>query len=183
MDDLTDLIDTSNGVFGDFGIYNRSKADMTWNFHSGGALKFNYYSDSLEDFKVRYQGKQYSFIGIDEITHIEYPKFKYLITNNRNAFDIRNRFWGTCNPDPDSWVAKFIDWWIGEDGLPIPERNGVVRYCFMDGDEVNDIYWGDTKEEVYEQCKSIIDKYWLDSYSQYGSPADLFVKVRYIHRS
>ena len=46
----------------------------------------------------------------------------------------------------------------------------------MDGDEVNDIYWGDTKEEVYEQCKSIIDKYWLDSYAQYGSPADLFVK-------
>lgn len=176
VDDLTDLIDTSNGIYGDFGIYNRSKADMTWNFYSGGALKFNYYSDSLEDFKVRYQGKQYSFIGIDEITHIEYPKFKYLITNNRNAFSIRNRFWGTCNPDPDSWVAKFIDWWIGEDGLPIPERNGAIRYCFMDGDEVNDIYWGDTKEEVYEQCKSIIDKYWLDSYSQYGSPADLFVK-------
>lgn len=176
IDDLTDLIDTSNGIYGDFGTYNRSKADMTWNFHSGGALKFNYYSDSFEDFKIRYQGKQYAYIGIDEITHIEYPKFKYLITNNRNAFDIRNRFWGTCNPDPDSWVAKFIDWWIGEDGLPIPERNGVVRYCFMDGDEVNDIYWGDTKEEVYEQCKSIIDKYWLDSYSQYGSPADLFVK-------
>ena len=176
VDDLTDLIDTSNGIYGDFGTYNRSKADMTWNFHSGGALKFNYYSDSFEDFKIRYQGKQYAYIGIDEITHIEYPKFKYLITNNRNAFDIRNRFWGTCNPDPDSWVAKFIDWWIGEDGLPIPERNGVVRYCFMDGDEVNDIYWGDTKEEVYEQCKSIIDKYWLDSYAQYGSPADLFVK-------
>lgn len=176
VDDLTDLVDTSNGIYGDFGTYNRSKADMTWNFQSGGALKFNYYSDSLEDFKVRMQGKQYSFIGIDEITHIEYPKFKYLITNNRNAFDIRNRFWGTCNPDPDSWVAKFIDWWIGEDGLPIPERNGAVRYCFMDGDEVNDIYWGDSKEEVYEQCKSIIDKYWLDSYSIYGSPADLFVK-------
>ena len=72
VDDLTDIVDTSNGIYGDFGTYNRSKADMTWNFHSGGALKFNYYSDSFEDFKIRYQGKQYAYIGIDEITHIEY---------------------------------------------------------------------------------------------------------------
>lgn len=176
IDDLSDLIDTSNSIYGDFGTYNRSKADMTWNFNSGASLKFNYYSDSYEEFKVRMQGKQYAYIGIDEITHMEYNKFKYLLTINRNAFGIRNRMWCTSNPDPDSWVAKFIDWWIGEDGLPIKERDGVVRYCFMDGDEVQDIYWGDTKEEVYEQCRDIIDKYWLDSYAVYGSPADLFVK-------
>lgn len=176
IDDLSDLIDTSNNIYQDFGTYNRSKADMSWNFNSGASLKFNYYSDKYDDFKVRMQGKQFAYIGIDEITHMEYPKFKYLITNNRNAFSLRNRMVGSCNPDPDSWVAKFIDWWIGEDGLPVPERNGVVRYCFMDGDNVNDVYWGDSKEEVYQQCKSIIDKYWLDSYWQYGSPADLFVK-------
>jgi hypothetical protein len=176
IDDLSDLIDTSHSVYGDFGTYNRSKADMTWNFYSGASLKFNYYSDNYEEFKVRMQGKQYAFIGIDEITHIEYQKFKYLITNNRNAFGIHNRIWGTSNPDPDSWVAKFIDWWIGEDGLPIPERNGVVRYCFMDGDDVSNIFWGNSKEEVYEQCKDTIDKYWLPSYDIYGSPADLFVK-------
>lgn len=176
VDDLSDIIDQSSRWYSDFGTYNRSKADMTWNFNSGSILKFNYYSDPYEDFKIRMQGKQYAYIGVDEITHMEYNKFKYLITINRNAYRIKNRFIGTCNPDPDSWVAKFIDWWIGEDGLPIKERDGVVRYCFMDGDEVQDIYWGDTKEEVYEQCRDIIDKYWLDSYSIYGSPADLFVK-------
>ncbi|MGJ7024923.1 terminase large subunit domain-containing protein [Petrimonas sulfuriphila] len=176
VDDLSDLIDTSHSVYGDFGTYNRSKADMTWNFQSGASLKFNYYSDNYEEFKVRMQGKQYSYIGIDEVTHIEYPKFKYLITNNRNAYGIRNRIWGTSNPDPDSWVAKFIDWWIGDDGLPIKERNGVVRYCFMNGDSINDIVWGDSREEVYEQCRSIIDKYWLPAYEEYGTPADLFVK-------
>ena len=26
----------------------------------------------------------------------------------------------------------------------------------MDGDNVSGIYWGDTREEVYEQCKDII---------------------------
>ena len=176
VDDLANIIDESRKIFQDFGEYNKSKSDMTWNLHSGGSIRFNYYSDNYEDFKIRFQGKQFSYIGIDEITHIEYNKFKYLLTCNRNAYRIRNRFWGTCNPDPDSWVAKFIDWWIGEDGFPIPERNGVVRYCFMDGDDVSTIYWGNTRQEVYEQCKEIIDRHWKPSYNQYGTPQELFIK-------
>lgn len=107
---------------------------------------------------------------------MEFAKFQYLITCNRNAHGIRNRFFGTCNPDPDSWVAKFIDWWIGEDGLPIPERDGVIRYCFINGDNVDSIYWGDTREEVYEQCKDIINSYWKPEYEQYGTPQELFIK-------
>ena len=161
-DDLLDLINTSYQLYTQFGTYNKSVNDMTWNFEKGGKLKFSYYADSFEDFKKRFQGKQYSFIGIDEITHSTYEKFKYLITCNRNAYGIRNRFYGTCNPDPDSWVRKFIDWWIGEDGLPIDSRDGVIRYCFMDGDTPDGIYWGDTPEEVYEQCKQIIEPLWRD---------------------
>lgn len=176
VDDLANIIDESKRLFQEFGEYNKSKSDMTWNLNSGGSVKFNYYSDNYEDFKVRFQGKQFSYMGVDEITHMEYNKFKYLITCNRNAYKIRNRFWGTCNPDPDSWVAKFIDWWIGEDGFPIPERNGVVRYCFMEGDDVSTIYWGNTREEVYEQCKGIIDRHWKPEYNQYGTPQELFIK-------
>ena len=133
-----------------------------------GSLKFSHYSDSIEDFKKRFQGKQYAYIGIDEITHCPYDKFKYLITCNRNAFGIRNRFYGTCNPDPDSWVVRMIAYWIDEEGDPIPERDGVVRYCFMDGDTVDTIYWGDSPEEVYEQAKSIIDPLWKVEYEELG---------------
>ena len=176
-DDLLDLVNTSYMLYGQFGQYNKSINDMTWNFKNGGKLKFSYYADSFEDFKKRFQGKQYSFIGIDEITHSEYQKFKYLITCNRNAHGIKNRFWGTCNPDPDSWVRKFIDWWIGEDGYIIPERNGKIRYCFMDGDTPDSIYWGDSPEEVYEQCKDIIDPLWNDSYEALGfNKVTMYVK-------
>lgn len=35
---------------------------------------------------------------------------------------------------------------------------------------------GDTREEVYEQCKSIIDAYWRPEYEQYGTPQELFIK-------
>jgi predicted phage terminase large subunit-like protein len=55
----------------------------------------------------------------------------------------------TCNPDADSWVAKFIEWWIDQDtGYPIPERSGVIRWM-MRRDEV--ITWADTKEELWER--------------------------------
>lgn len=175
-DDLSDLVDVSEGVYRDFGEYNRSKDDMTWNFKHGGWLKFSFHAGSMESFRTRFQGKQFAFIGADEITQMAYEKFKYLITCNRNAFGIRNRFIGTCNPDPDSWVAKFIDWWIGDDGRPIKERDGKIRYCFMDGDTPDTIYWGDTREEVYAQCSDIIDSYWRPEYERYGTPQELFIK-------
>ena len=156
-DDLTDIVNKSYGVFSDFGEYKKSKDLMSWDFKSGGSLTFSFHDGSYNDFRDRFQGREYPVIGIDEITHITYPKFKYLQTTNRNSKGIRNQMIGTCNPDPDSWVATFIEWWIDEDGLPIVSRDGVLRYCFMNGDDVGDIIWGDTPDDVYEAAKSIID--------------------------
>ena len=175
--DFKSIIEKSNILFSQFGTYNKSQNDMTWNFDKGGKLFLSYFSDSIEDFKTRFQGQEYSYIGIDEITHCPYDKFKYLMTNNRNSHGINNRFYGTCNPDPDSWVRKFIDWWIGEDGIPIPERDCVIRYCFMDGDTPDSIFWGDSPEEVYEQCKNIIDPLWKDEFEKLGfNKITMFVK-------
>lgn len=179
--DLDSMINDSNRLYSDFGTYNRSLNDMTWNFSNGGWLKFSYYAGSYAAFKDRFQGRQYAYVGIDEITQCEYKKFKYLITVNRNASNIRSRFWGTCNPDPDSWVRKFIDWWIDDDGYAIPERCGVPRYCYMDGDSPDSIYWGSTREEVYEQCSSIIDGIWNEkmeeAYSLLGlTKLDVLIK-------
>ncbi len=179
--DLDSLINDSYKLYSDFGDYNKSLNDMTWNFHNGGWLKFSYYAGSYQAFKDRFQGRQYAYVGIDEITQCEYKKFKYLITVNRNASHIRSRFWGTCNPDPDSWVRKFIDWWIDEDGYAIPERCGVPRYCYMDGDSPDSIFWGSTREEVYEQCKDIIDPLWNDKLEEVYAPMgmtrlDVYIK-------
>ena len=176
-DDLQSIISDSYKVFSQYGSYNKSQNDMTWNFTNGGWLKFSYYAGAYQDFKDRIQGRQYAYVCIDEGTQCSYKKFKYLLTVNRNAARIRNRFWITCNPDPESWVRKFIDWWVDEDGYIIPERNKVVRYCFMDGDSPDSIYWGDTREEVYEQCKGIIDSLWKDNYAELGyTRQEMFIK-------
>lgn len=53
----------------------------------------------------------------------------------------------SCNPDPDHKIKELIDWHLDEDGYPIPERDGVVRYFIRrDGEFI----WGSTKEELIE---------------------------------
>lgn len=173
-DDLANIIRESNNIYKEKGVYNRSSQLMQWNFYSGAQIKFTYYTGIYEDFCDRFQGRQYAYIGVDEITQMEWEKFKYLITTNRNGAHIRNRFLGTCNPDPDSWVRTFIDWWIGEDGYPIPERNGVVRYCFMGGDSPEEITWGATRMEVYRKIKDKIDD--LVSPNDPDTPENMYVK-------
>lgn len=176
LDDLSDIIDTSGELYGEFGTYNRAKNDMTWNFDNGGWLTFSYHAMEYQAFHDRYQGKQYPYIGIDEVTQMSFQKFKVLTMSNRNAYNIRSHIVGSCNPDPDSWVAKFIEWWIDQEtGLPIPERAGCIRYCTMSGDDVSEVVWGDTREEVFEKCKDEIMAYWTDDMNEFGRPEDLFI--------
>jgi len=173
-DDLANIINESQILYGNTGSYNKSKDDQTWTFSRGGKLKFNYFGSSIEDFEDRFRGRQYAYIGIDEITQIEYEKFKVLAQCNRNGFGIRNRIVGTCNPDPLSWVRQFIDWWIGADGYPIPARDGVIRYCFMGGDTPEQVVWGDTRMEVYLACKDTIDR--LVSEKDALPPEEMYIK-------
>lgn len=51
----------------------------------------------------------------------------------------------TTNPDPDSWLRQFIDWWIGPDGLAIPERSGKIRWFIRINGEV---IWGENRMEL-----------------------------------
>lgn len=110
-------------------------------------IKFSHvqYEKDLES----WQGSQIPFIGFDELTHFTKKQFFYLLSRNRSMCGIKPCIRATCNPDPDSWVRKFIDWWIGEDGYPIPERDGVIRYFTKDGEHY---VWGDTKKEVVDKA-------------------------------
>lgn len=188
--DLENIIKDSKNVYSDYGYYVSSDRDMLWRLNAGGQIQFSYHAGDIDDFKVRFQGKQYSYIAVDEITHIDWDKFLYLLTTLRNAYGIRNRFVGSCNPDKSSWVRQFIDWWIGNvdtiyadgqkhpelAGYPIPERDGKVRYCFMAGAaHLSDIIWGDTREEVYEKCKDKIAELWTEDMHRFGDPKDLFI--------
>ena len=64
----------------------------------------------------------------------------------------------STNPERESWIRDFIDWYVGDDGYIMEERDGVVRYFYMMGSDVKSVVWGDSKEEVYSLCKADIDK-------------------------
>lgn len=116
---------------------------LQWFFPSGAKMKFSHMEH--EENKLNWQGSQIPFIGFDEITHFTYTQFMYMLSRSRSSCGVRPYIRGTCNPDPDSWVRKVIDWWIGPDGYPIAERSGVIRYFVVVDDEW---IWADTKKEL-----------------------------------
>jgi predicted phage terminase large subunit-like protein len=51
---------------------------------------------------------------------------------------------GTCNPDPDSFVADWIQWYLDDDGFPIEERSGKLRWLVRSGDDI--LWFNDVTE-------------------------------------
>ncbi|KKM01135.1 hypothetical protein LCGC14_1797410 [marine sediment metagenome] len=111
---------------------------LDWKFGTGdgerpSTIEFGHLEH--EKNKLDHQGKQYGFLGFDELTHFTETQFWYLQTRARSTTGIRPRVWGTCNPDSESWVRRLIDWWIGDDGLPIAERSGALRWFARGADD------------------------------------------------
>lgn len=140
------LWDTSMTIYPGIGAVPR-ESSLEWLFPSGAKLKFSHleYEKNVFD----WQGAQIPFIGFDELTHFSKKMFFYLLTRNRSVSGVKPYCRATCNPDPESWVYELIQWWIDPDsGFPIPERDGVIRYMLVDGENY---LWGDTYEEVIEK--------------------------------
>lgn len=103
----------------------------------------------LERDKLAWQGTAIPYIGFDELTHFTESQVFYLMSRNRSATGIPGYIRATCNPDPDSWVARFIAWWIDQDtGYPIAERAGKLRWFIRINDK---LVWADTPEELKKQ--------------------------------
>jgi len=117
---------------------------LSWDFPSGASISFAH----LEHDKtvLNWQGSQIPLLCFDELTHFSEKQFWYMVSRNRSMCGVRPYIRATTNPDVDSWVAKFIAWWIDpETGLPIPERAGALRWFVR----VNDaLIWADAPEEL-----------------------------------
>jgi len=116
---------------------------LDWKFESGSIIKFAHLENDSTVYN--WQGSQLNMILFDELTHFTKHQFFYLLSRNRSVSGIKPQIRASTNPDKFSWVRQFIDWWIGEDGYPIAERSGVIRY-FVQVD--NDILWADDPDEL-----------------------------------
>lgn len=130
-----------------------NKSDLKWIFPARSAIKFAHMQ--REENKLEWMGSQVAFIGWDELTHFSESQFFYMLSRNRSTCGIRPYIRATMNPDADSWVAQFIEWYIGDDGYIIPERSGVIRYFIRDKGE---LIWADTRAELKEKYPKLIAK-------------------------
>lgn len=105
---------------------------------------------------AKWQGSQICEIGFDELTHFSEKVFFYMLSRNRSTCGVTPFVRATCNPDADSWVAKFIEWWIDQEtGYPIPERSGKIRW-FIRRNET--LHWANTKQELWKQFNLVTDE-------------------------
>jgi predicted phage terminase large subunit-like protein len=128
------------------------ESTLQWIFPSGSKIKFTH----LEHEKniLDHMGSQYPLICYDELTHFSRKQFFYLLSRNRSTCGVKPYIRGTCNPDPDSWVCDFIDWWIDKDGYAIPERSGVIKWFIVENDEV---IWSDSKLSEFHKSFTFIN--------------------------
>lgn len=148
------LWDTSLKMYSGLkGAVPRRSPKCTWDFSGKGSLAFDYIARDADAYN--WQGSQICFLGFDELTHFSEFVFFYMFSRNRSVCGVEPFVRATCNPDVDSWVGKFIAWWIDQDtGYAIPERSGVVRVFYRTED--GEITWGNTRAEVCAKANELI---------------------------
>lgn len=112
-------------------------------FPSGAKVSFAHLQYDTD--VLGWQGSQIPLICFDELTHFTRKQFFYMLSRNRSMCGVRPYIRATTNPEADSWVGDFIAWWIDDQGYPIPERSGVIRYFVVIDDDVK---WADSREAL-----------------------------------
>ena len=152
------LLDTLRDIYGSY-VEIVESGEPRATFPSGARIDVTHVADqSREKVLQRFKGRQYDYIYFDEMNGFTWDCFTAIYSRNRGTAAWTGKVRGTTNPDKNSWLRIFLDWYIGPDGIIRDDRNGVVRYFYINGETVNDVVWGDSKEEVYQKCKIGIDR-------------------------
>lgn len=117
-------------------------------FPSGATVSFSHYESDKDSEKWR--GIQSSNFMYDESTDAEEHHIWFLISRLRTRAKMTPGIWLTCNPSPDHWLRKWVDFWLYPEGhpkfgMPDPEKQGLERWIIRQNGEM---MWGETKEEL-----------------------------------
>lgn len=104
-----------------------------------------------DDFKELAKKNQASLIQIDEGTAMTFKMFTYWMSRNRDSSGMKPQITMSFNAEFTHWTTALLllAGYINPDTYYIyPEMNGVTKYMYFAGDDVNDVIVGDTPEEV-----------------------------------
>src|SRR6202162_5245870 len=125
--------------------YNESKHTVTW--LNGSTTRFAY-CDSENDV-YRYQGAEYLFIGVDELTHFILEQWQFLTSRNRCRIkDAKPCMAGATNPGNvgHAWVkALWVDR-LAAPGMDRPDQYDPGDYEFIHATIADNPYFADDDE-------------------------------------
>lgn len=95
----------------------------------------------LGTFKT-YEGGEYALIIWDEAQQLSFEKFNLIRQRNRgpDGYDGPVQMFLTMNPpkpgDDGYWLRELFDWWLDDNGYPIPERMGIIRWFTIEQERI-----------------------------------------------
>ena len=145
---------SSKPIFRGFATFADTNFEIKFFGGTGATMKMEHLQD-LSKIKDRFRGAEMPYIVIEELAEFTKENLNVifdLIGSNRSTAGVPSQFVCTCNPvGKSNKLRLFLDWWIDpETDFAIPERSGVIRYFCRYGEDVMEIAWGNTPEEVYE---------------------------------
>ena len=126
-----------------FPILGGKPARPIWRFPKNCKVSFRHLQHEKD--ATTWLGAQIPRLYFDQVETFTENQFWKLYGRCRTMLPIRSEVRATCNPDPESFIAKLIDYWIGDDGFPIKERSGQLRWFIR---HKNEIIWKDDPDEL-----------------------------------
>jgi predicted phage terminase large subunit-like protein len=139
------LIDESQ-LYKEFGGEYKSQA-MVWRFPSGASIAFS--AIASDDDLGSWQGSQLTRVLIDEAGDKWTEKqVLFLLSRIRSAHSkIYPQMYLSCNPDINSFLKKWVEYSLGDDGVPLPGTENRIRWFVT---IENQVLWADSPEECFE---------------------------------
>ena len=122
-----------------------SEKDKQYIFPSGASLNFGYLESANDCF--RYQGAEFQYIGLDEVTHIDPANYRYLFSRLRKpkTLQVPLRFRATANPG-----GQFGDYYYQRFFVEGPEKGRIFIGAGLDDNPYLDA-------EAYKEALNELD--------------------------
>lgn len=142
----------------------RNQADMGMRLYNGSEIKFQQLDNEnpivIDKIAKGLQAKKLIF---DECNKFEWRTIATFMARLRSDSAGKAQIYLAQNPERECALRKICGkgehggGWINDDGTVDKSMDGVVMYFYMHEGNMDRMYWGRTKREVYEKCKELID--------------------------
>lgn len=142
----------------------RKQEDMGMKLYNGSEIKFQQLDNEspvvLDKIAKGLQAKKLIF---DECNKFEWRTITTFMARLRSDANGKAQIFLAQNPERECALRKICGkgehggGWINDDGTTDKSMDGVVMYFYMHEGDLEKMYWGRTKREVYEKAKDYID--------------------------